>query len=74
MNKTQRILIIQNGKCALCQEPPHSKPCRDRTDKVVCRRCNLYLAAWRTARAAGITEQDTVVFNQKPVEQLDKLN
>jgi len=65
--KRQRktTLRYQNYLCALCEETITSQAaCLDSiSHKVVCRRCTMYLAAWRKARSVGITEEHTVAFN-----------
>ncbi len=57
------ILAAQDHRCALCKEHASDRMCSNKkTGKIVCLACNQYLAAWRSTRAKGITEEDTTTF------------
>ncbi|TKJ34637.1 MAG: hypothetical protein CEE38_17355 [Planctomycetes bacterium B3_Pla] len=60
------LLKMQSGCCALCQTSIRhgERAVRDRTGRIVCAACNLYLVGWRTTRGKGITEQATVEFSR----------
>lgn len=56
-----RALASQQGCCALCGEPA-KRFCLDRTGKVVCNSCNLFLTQYRKLRAEGVECSDVEAF------------
>ena len=63
----KKLLILQDGRCAHCSETISGteQVCFDKqVKKIVCRTCMTYLSFRRKLRAKGITEADTVAFEQ----------
>lgn len=57
-----RALTSQDGYCALCGLDNSRHWCLDRTGKVVCNSCNLFLTQYRKLRAGGVECSDMEAF------------
>lgn len=58
----ERVLIAQDGACALCGVSDVSRWCLDKSGKVVCNRCNLHLTWYRKLQASGVELEDMREF------------